>query len=83
VRAKAGQDRVGPANGELQRRRVGVHQVGGDDAHRLPGQLRRVPHDRRDVVAGSDRLPEELPADTAGRREDSEFHLSLLIPCNS
>jgi hypothetical protein len=34
--AKAGQDRVGPADRGLQRRRIRGRQVGPDDADRLP-----------------------------------------------
>ena len=51
-------------------------QVGRDDAY-LSGQPLRVPYDCCNVVACGDGLLEDLPTDTAGRREDRELHLLL------
>src|SRR5262249_25731886 len=45
-----------------------------------PGQPGRTADHRGDVVARVDGLLEQLPADAAGRREDSELHLVLLVP---
>jgi predicted cobalt transporter CbtA len=44
----------------------------------MAGQFLGVADDRGDVVARFDGLPEELPADAAGRGEDREFHLGAV-----
>ena len=75
--AEAGQDRIGPADRRLHRRRVGGGQVGGDGPDR-PGKLARIADHRGHVVARLDGLLKQLPADAAGRREDRELHLVLL-----
>lgn len=78
--AKAGEDRVGPGDGEFQCCRVGVRQVGGDGADlggQLAGLLVWVADDGGDVVACGDGLFEQLVADPAGGRDDGELHRLL------
>jgi len=73
--AKAGKNAVGPGDRRFERCRGRAGQVGGDRMY-LPGQLAGVPYDSGDVVACGDGLLQELPADTPGRCEDRELHLS-------
>jgi hypothetical protein len=56
---------------------VGGRHVDGDGAHR-PGQLARVAYHCGDVVTRGDGLLQKFPADTAGGRDDREFHVSSM-----
>ena len=70
--AEAGQYRVGTRDGRVQRPRVGGGEVGAHGPY--PGrQPVRVAHDRGEVVAGGERLVDELPADAAGGGDDGEL----------
>jgi hypothetical protein len=60
----------------LERRRIRDRQVGPDGAYPR-GQVLRVADDNPDVVTCGGGLAEQLPADTAGGREDRQLHLSL------
>ena len=73
-RTERGQHRVGAGDRGLDRGRVSGGEVGGHGAGRCRRELLRVPCHGGHIVTGGDGLLEQLSADTAGRRDDGEFH---------
>ena len=72
-------DRVGPADRRLQRRRVGRRQVGDYDARCRVCRLCGVPDHGGDVVARRPGPGQQLPTDPAGGREIASFTLIFLL----